>query len=107
MWQRMLLGPQTFFMLAGQLAIAFTPVLPAWLFDEQGELAFRFLSACEVRYLNPERRDTFGKNGARVTHLSCLYGDGTRVDVPGQQLHGQTAHDLRSGRIRSITAVMG
>lgn len=107
MWQRMLLGPQTFFMLAGQLAIAFTPILPAWLFDEQGELAFRFLSACEVRYVNPERRDTFGKNGARVTHLSCLYGDGTRVDVPGQQLHGQTAHDLRSGRIRSITAVLG
>ena len=107
MWQRMLLGPQKFVMMEGQLAIAFAPILPAWLFDETGEVAFRFLSACEIRYVNRERRDTFGSQGVQVRQLSCLRADGSREELPGNRLTGLAAQDLRAGRILSVTAHLG
>ena len=104
MWQTMMLGHNRFVMENGELAIAFAPILPGWLFDQAGEVAFRFLSACAVTYINPARQNTYGPGGVSVQRLVCTRTDGSRVEVAGMGLRGPLALDLREGKITAITA---
>lgn len=102
MWVTMLAGKQVFRMHDGELQLAFNPLLPGWLFDERGEVSFRFLGMVEVTYRNPQKKHTYGSDPAVVRRLAVLKQDGTEVEINGPVISGQLAEDVRSGRVRRI-----
>lgn len=57
-------GQQPFYVQGGQLCLAFKPILPSWLFDEDNSISFRFLGRTSVIFHNPKRRDTFDPQAA-------------------------------------------
>jgi hypothetical protein len=104
MWRKMMAGSKAFSVVDGELALSLHPVLPGWLFDEQGELSFTFLGTTEVTYHNPRKVDTFGDNGAVIRSMTLQHRDGTASKVSGALLRGTAAEALRRGEIRSIKA---
>src|SRR5690606_9201657 len=50
MWLHMMVGDQWFTYSEEHQALSFTfkPVLPGWLFDDEGKLSFRLLSTCQI-----------------------------------------------------------
>ena len=85
LWQRMFLGDVLFHVKDGALTFTFAPVLPVWLFDEGGELSFRFLN-CRVTYRNPARR------GGQLIPI--------QIELPGHTLPGGTLPAPISARLR-------
>lgn len=60
MWTLMMAGDQPFSLdKDGQLQLSFNPIIPGWLFPEDGIVKFTFLGAVEVVYNNPSRADTW------------------------------------------------
>jgi hypothetical protein len=53
MWVLMTVGKQPFRLENGQLVLAIEPILPGWLFKEDGTFTFRFLGMCDVTLHNP------------------------------------------------------
>jgi hypothetical protein len=53
----------------GELYLAFKPSLAGWLFNKDGKYSFNFLSQIQITYHNPQRKDTFGKNGATINKI--------------------------------------
>ncbi|RXZ83268.1 cellobiose phosphorylase [Paenibacillaceae bacterium] len=101
MWAEMMVGDVWFAFENGALSFTFAPVLPGWLFDEEGKLTFRLLSACDVTYHNPRRADTFGINAVKVTSITLKY-EGTQVTFRGNTLPEQWASLLREGQLDDI-----
>ncbi len=104
MWLTMLMGQRLFYMQDDTLCLTFSPILPDWLFDAQGELAFRFLSTCTVHYVNPSRKATFGHGAGSVHRLDIVWQDGRQDTVAGNTLSGVLAQALREGKLHFITA---
>ena len=104
MWLAMLMGQDLFVMEEDELCLCFQPILPDWLFDQKGELAFQLLSSCEVRYINPGFLPTFGEQAAKVVRLTCTMTDGQSMGISGSCLRGKMAEALRNGEIRLILA---
>ena len=104
MWLTMLMGQRLFYLQDDTLCLTFAPILPDWLFDERGELAFRFLSSCTVRYVNPGSKATFGKGAGTVHRLDIVWQDGRQEAVAGNTVSGPLALALRKGKLTFITA---
>ncbi len=66
-WHMMMAGLQPFVVREGQLCLSLRPILPGWLFTEEGALSFQFLGNCMVTYHNPGRLDTFGRSDQSKT----------------------------------------
>ncbi|WP_438448146.1 cellobiose phosphorylase [Gorillibacterium sp. sgz5001074] len=107
MWQLMMTGPEPFRLKDGLLELQLLPLLPAWLFDGQGEVAFRFLGCCEVIYANPERKNTFGADGVSPLRLEIRGTDGSVRLVDGPVLAGEAALAVREKRAASIRVLLG
>ncbi|PZD93030.1 cellobiose phosphorylase [Paenibacillus sambharensis] len=101
MWFIMMAGKQPFRADEGGLTLQLMPSLPGWLFDEAGDVRFRFLSSCEVTYRNPQRKDTFALDGSRTRYTLTLQ-DGTSADMQGA-IHEPYASLVRSGSVPAIT----
>ena len=106
MWRTMMAGSHIFTMLDGELTLSLAPVLPGWLFDEEGKLTFTFLGGTEVTYSNPQRKNTFGEERAVIQSLSLVYRDGAVTEVSGALVRGEEAEALRRGEITAIRAVL-
>ncbi|GGH14477.1 cellobiose phosphorylase [Paenibacillus segetis] len=104
MWRTMMAGKSVFTVVDEELTLSLAPILPGWLFDEQGKVSFTFLGGTEVTYHNPRRVDTFGAEGAVIRSLKLVYRDGTAVGSSGGLLRGEAAEALRRGEIASIEA---
>jgi len=105
MWTTIMAGPQPFVLQGNQLHLAFKPVLPGWLFREDGTITFKFLGQCEVTYHNPERHDTFAEDTAIsrvVLHLPS--GD---KEIPGPVIPAPYAEQVRAGQIPAISVYFG
>jgi hypothetical protein len=100
-WSYMMFGARPFSVRDGQLYLAFRPVLPGWLFDQDGLVTFRFLGGCDVTYRNPERRDTFGE-GARPHKATLRTRSGRLVQLDGGVVGPPYAEMVRQGEIESI-----
>lgn len=59
MWNIMMSGNQPFVMQDGQLCLNLQPVLPGWMFDEEGKLEFTFLGRTKITYHNPHHFNTY------------------------------------------------
>lgn len=95
LWQRMFLGDTLFHMRDGELAFGFSPVLPHWLFDEKGELSFRFLD-CRITYRNPT-----GRSGRLIPARMELEGR----SLPGGILGASDAVNLRKKKTKAISVI--
>lgn len=102
MWTEMFIGSKVFSCENGELVLNFNPKLPGWLFDEQGEATFTFLSDCTITYYNPSKKDTFGPESAIITGFEL---DGEEK-VRGSILRGDTAVKVRNGNIKNIKVLM-
>ena len=105
MWAIMMAGETPFTVDSkGALQLQFKPVLPGWLFPEDGEVRFTFLGAVEVIYKNPSRADTWKLTPQSGSVLDAEGKTHTVVDgVFGEEL----AAKVRRLEVTSITIDFG
>jgi hypothetical protein len=58
MWNHMTSGRFPFISTKDGLQLKLEPVLPSWLFDDDGKISFTFLGAVNVTYINPSMVNT-------------------------------------------------
>ncbi|MDP2927290.1 MAG: cellobiose phosphorylase [Candidatus Omnitrophota bacterium] len=85
----------------GQLNLTFKPGLAGWLFDKTGEYSFNFLSQIQVTYHNPKRKNTFGKNAARINKIIIQDLD-KPVEFNSSVIPSPYARAIRSRQIKKI-----
>ncbi len=105
MWSHMMFGARPFCVRDGHLYLTLRPVLPGWLFDQDGVIAFKFLGQCDVTYHNPQRQDTFGK-GARPVKAMLRTKDGRMVELDGDVIGPPYGEMVRQGEIESIQVLL-
>ncbi len=123
MWTIMTAGQHPFAVdETGSLELKLEPALPDWLFTEKKQtcktftdkgdpteliipencFAFKFLGKTIVVYHNDKRKNTFGKDKARITHYILKYTDGKTCRIQGSTLPAKLANDTRDGQIERI-----
>ncbi|MDD5281709.1 MAG: cellobiose phosphorylase [Candidatus Omnitrophica bacterium] len=100
-WLTMNTGNNPFYLDNKQLCLEFKPSLPGWLFNRNGEYSFNFLSSIIVTYHNPKRKDTFGKNGAKISKV-ILFEDGNPIKINSANIPSVYAQKIRSRQINKI-----
>ena len=127
MWIIMVAGERPFALNEeGELQLRLEPTLPGALFTERevrqttynndGKevkvtvpancFAFKFLGATLVIYHNEKRKNTFGRDGARVVSYTLRYRDGRVVESEGGTLDTVYAKEVRAGLIERIDALL-
>ena len=86
----------------GNLNLKFAPILPGWLFTQQGGYSFNFLSKIKVIYRNPKKKDTFGNKAAKPVKISFNDREGNAVEINGDTIPHPYAHQVRSRQIGLI-----
>ena len=95
---------------AGELTLAFKPILPGWMFTAKPDsgfgvdtYAFNFLGKTLIVYHNAKRADTFGSRGVKPVKALVKYaGRKALVTVNGAILGQDLARDVRSGSVERI-----
>jgi len=85
----------------GRLNLTFQPNLAGWLFDKKGAYAFNFLGRIPVTYHNPKRRNTFGKNAAKIKKIILSEKDGP-IEINSAVIPSPLAEKIRSRQINKI-----
>jgi hypothetical protein len=93
-WQLMMAGPQPFFLRDGELCLTWRPALPGWLFDEVGDISFRFLGHTAVTYHNSGRLDTW-QASIRAIHLHAR--NVPTIEIDGDTIGAPLAEEVRRG----------
>lgn len=96
MWVIMTVGQKPFSFENGRLQLALQPLLPGWLFKEDGTFKFKLLGSCEVTLHNQSRSDTFKTKPVRISIRSV---DGEEVSVEGNVIPSPYAGMAREGKI--------
>lgn len=128
MWILLSAGPRPFFLdAAGELSFRLEPALSRGLFTAKARqdtcrdidgrqrhvltpasaYAFLFLGRTVVTYLNPKKKDTFGKNGVRVVRIRLYDGEKVVLETEGNVAKAPFAAQVRDGRISRIEADLG
>ncbi len=104
MWIKMFVGNDGGFKVEeDKLTFKFAPVLPNWLFDEEGEASFTLLANTKVTYINPSKINTFDGLGATKVQYSI---NGNIVELDGNCIVDD-AENLRNGNIEWIKVTLG
>ncbi|MFZ6027828.1 MAG: cellobiose phosphorylase [Chloroflexota bacterium] len=104
-WRLMMAGKRPFTVQNCELCLALRPALPGWLFDEAGEVAFRFLGHCTVTYHNPHRLDTYGSE-ARIHWMELHTRNGQSITITGDTITAPYASMVREGSVERIDAFL-
>jgi len=86
---------------AGQLNLTFKPSLAGWLFDKTGEYSFNFLSQIQVTYHNHKRKNTFGKNAAKIIKIIIFIGS-QPTEINSATIPAALAEKVRSRQVNKI-----
>jgi len=86
---------------SGQLNLTFKPNLAGWLFDQDGKYTFNFLSRIQVTYHNPEKKNTFGKNAAKIVKI-IIFEDNNPTEINSATLTSSLAEKVRSRQVNKI-----
>ena len=86
---------------SGQLKLEFKPNLAGWLFTHNGKYSFNFLSRIPVTYYNPKRKNTFGKNAAKITKI-IIYEDDHPTEINSAAIGPSLAEKIRSRQVNKI-----
>jgi len=102
MWAIMMGGEKPFSLnpTTGALQLTLSPVIPGWLFPENGVLSFTFLGSIKVNYVNPKRVDTW-----KISAVSVVLVDkqGVVQTTEGGVLGQEAALQVRSLAVDSIS----
>ena len=101
MWRLMMAGAQPFFVQKDQLCLALKPILPGWLFNEDGTISFQFLGRTPVTYHNPSRRDSFDPQ-AVIRSICMQPNQGRAIELAGEVIPAPYARQVRDGKIKHI-----
>jgi len=100
MWCVMTAGKQPFRMENGKLTLEIKPVLPGWLFTEEGYFTFQFLGSCKVTLHNPLRKDTYLEEA--VVSRTIIRSESETITIEGAVISNPNAQRVRDGEIVSI-----
>ena len=127
MWIIMVAGQNPYFIDSKKnLQLRLEPILPCWFFTDNEQLcttytsdsnpievivpvncfAFKFSGKTIVIYHNDKRKNTFGKDGARITSYILRYTDGKTYESERDILDTTFANDVRNGYIERIDAFL-
>ncbi len=102
-WLKINLGLKPFFITASNtLNLCFKPILNAWLFDKNGKYSFNFLSKIKVIYHNPTKKNTYGKNSAKVQYIAFKDNNGLLIRINSDTIKSPYAEQIRLGKINQI-----
>ena len=96
MWVTVTLGQKPFSIEQGKVILTLHPLLPGWMFKEDGTFKFKLLGSCDVTLHNPSRLDTFKIKPARITFRTA---DGEEVSVESNVIPAPYAGMAREGKI--------
>lgn len=86
-----------------ELTLVFSPVLAGWLFSgKSNTYTFNFLGTIRVTYINPRRKDTFGKAGVTIKVIKFDDKDSNPVEVASDTIPPPYASQIRSRQINKI-----
>ena len=126
-WVLMMAGKEPLFLDSkGALSFKLEPKLPEWLFTKkeqsvscydgennlqnmtvpENSVAFKLFGKTLVTYENPQRKNTYGENSAKIQNYKLTYWDGSEKIVEGAVVSGKAAHDVREGKIKNIEVVL-
>ncbi len=105
-WFLMMAGESVFRYEGGELSLTLNPILPDWLFDDEGKVSFRFLGKTLVTYVNPLRRNTFGENGAKPVKYAIRSDDGATVLISGSSVPAPYAESIRNCKVTEIEVTL-
>ena len=102
-WLIMNVGNRPFF-IDGQnkLNLCLNPALAGWLFDKKGLYSFNFLGRIKISYHNANKKDTFGKNAAKIVKISFNDRDGKPIELSSNTIPSPFAEQVRSRLIKEI-----
>lgn len=89
MFAQMCYGNHPFSIVDGKLALTLRPVMPEWLFDENGEISFAFLSNSTVTLHSKVKAATY------KSEIDYLVIDGEKVE--GDTYFGEKIDAIRNG----------
>ncbi len=103
MWFVMMTGGKPFAFEGEELACRLSPILPSWMFTENGEVSYTFLGTCELTYVNEKKLDTYGDGAAKPVEYTLTYGNGETMVVDGNTVRGTHAEGIRNGKVTKMT----
>lgn len=104
-WKAMFAGQKPFICDKGRLVLRFRPILPGWLFDEEGTVTFNFLGKCEVTYYNPNRINTYDAELMDTSKWKTTVFDnnGKKVEFAGNTVDEPYSRFIREGKVRQVS----
>ncbi len=106
-WLIMNVGQKPFFLNEkNELNLKLSPILSGWLFNRKGTYSFNFLSNIKVTYHNPKRKNTFGKNAAKITKIILQNKSEKPIEIPSDTIPAPYAGQIRSYGIEQIDAYL-
>lgn len=103
-WNAMMMGHKPFYMKEDKLCLELKPILPAWIFDEEGKVSFNLLGKTKVTYYNRNRRNTYESFSVEKTIITFLSGE--KVVLEKGIMEEPYSRDIREGRAESIEIVI-
>jgi len=100
-WLGITCGFKPFYVEDNKLFLKFSPQIPFWLFSEDGIFEFKFLGNTKIVYLNKLRKDTFGKNAAKIYKIVLIYNN-RKVEIKGELIPPEYSYDVRDGKVKEI-----
>jgi hypothetical protein len=99
MWVIMTMGHAPFQFEGGELKMKVHPILPGWLFKEDGSFIFKMLGCCDVTLHNPMKKDTFN---LEPQSLQLQTANGKKINLQGSELPPPYAGMMREGKIKTM-----
>lgn len=96
MWVIMTVGQKPFNIEQGKLTFTLHPLLPGWMFKEDGTFKFKLLGSCDVTLHNPFHLDTFNSKPKRISFRTS---NGDEVSVEGNVIPAPYAGMVREDKI--------
>ena len=100
MWALMTAGKHPFRVEKDHLVLEFKPILPGWLFKEDGSFTFRFLGSCDVVLINALQKNTYAE-GYEITKIK-LHSSDTVININGAVIGKPYAERIRLGEFNLI-----
>jgi hypothetical protein len=102
-WLIMNAGLKPFFLNnKGELNLRFAPLLAGWLFDKKGNYKFKFLGKTCVTYHNKKKKNTFGKDSAKISRITITETSGKIIELSQDSIPAPYAEKIRNLEVKSI-----
>jgi hypothetical protein len=99
-WSIMMAGSKPFELNKdGDLELKFSPVLPGWLFTDEGTVSFVFLGKVKVVYHNPKKEDSWT---LKIKKSKLYLDDGSELKYDGSSIPSEGAHLVRDGNVVQV-----